>query len=144
MANGSVEVLGLSDFVRDLRDVDDKYPKQVARANFDLATYLTIESKRTAAALGGVANKAAGSLRPSRAARFSAISGGGPRYPYFYGAEFGALRYRQFKVWRGNQWRGWAGGPGYFLQPTIRLKSAAGLEKYMERLDQIMAEAFPE
>ncbi len=142
-SGGSIQIEGLRDFNRALKQVSDQYPKQVKDANYDLAREVATRAKTRAMGEGGSARKAAASLRASRSANASAVSGGGPRYPYFWGAEFGSKRYGQFKAWRGNQWGGWDGGPGYFLHPTIRNDARKLIDDYMKRLDELAAEAFP-
>ncbi|MDM4721845.1 hypothetical protein QTQ03_20425 [Micromonospora sp. WMMA1363] len=140
----AVRIEGLRDFVSALKAVDAQYPKAVRQANYDMAAELVARSKADAASVGGVARKAARSLRAARQANASVVTGGGARYPYFWGAEFGARQYRQFKPWRGNQYGGWSGGPGYFLHPTIRSEAERLLDGYMARLDALAGEAFPD
>ncbi|MFD1083886.1 hypothetical protein [Micromonospora andamanensis] len=134
----------MAGFAKALKAVDSRFPKELREANFDLAAELARRSRVRANSEPGVARKAARSLRAARQASAAVVVGGGPRYPYFWGAEFGAKQYRQFQTWRGNQWGGWSGGPGYFLHPTIRQDARALVDEYMKRLDELTAEAFPE
>lgn len=142
--SGTVRIEGLRQFVKALNAVGDKYPDELKKANYELASAVKEAASLRAKARGGVAAKAANSLRANRGANAATISGGGARYPFFYGAEFGALRYRQFKVWRGNQWMAWDGGPGYFLHPAIREEARELIDNYMKRLEELHAEAFPD
>lgn len=139
---GTVTIEGLRDFHRALRELDKKFPKALRDANFDLASEVVKRSKARGLTEGGVARKASKSLRAARSANSSVVTGGGPGYPYFFGAEFGAKQYRQFETWRGNQWEGWDGGPGYFLHPVIRSDARELVAAYMKRLDALADEAF--
>jgi 3-hydroxy-3-methylglutaryl CoA synthase len=141
---GSVDIVGLADFTRACKAAANGAPEAMKQANYDVANKLVVSARAVAAGHSKLANKAAKSLRASRAAGYAAINAGGARYPFFYGAEFGAKQYKQFDSWRGNQWRGWDGGPGYFLHPTIRAKGRAAVDEYMKRLDELTAQAFPE
>ncbi len=84
---------------------------------------------------GGSYPRRRGMIGRSVTLRGGGINLKGRRYPWAWGAEFGAkrawvfgkvtvqsrLRRRQFPIWRGNQFvvRG-RGGPGWIIQPTIR------------------------
>lgn len=140
-----VTIEDLNGFNRALRAVGNDYPKTLKKANYDLARGLVMAARRKASARPiGTAAKAAKSLRASRGANYAAVTGGGARYKYFFGAEFGSKRYKRFEAWRGNQWGGWAGGPGYFLHPSIRDDGPRLLESYYETLDELTAQAFPD
>lgn len=143
--SASVSVVGLADFNRALSVAGKEYSKAANRAGYDLARTLVKRAREVASRRSiRTASKAAKSLRVSRGASFVAISGGGPKYPYFWGAEFGARNYRQFEKWRGNQWGGWDGGPGYFLNPTIRQDGPALIRRYMDDIGKVTDKAFPE
>lgn len=139
-----VRIDGLRAFQKALKAVGDKFPGELREANYDLASSVVERARLRALTVPGVAAKAAKSLRAARTANQASVTGGGARYPYFYGAEFGSKRYKQFQPWRGNQWSGWAGGPGYFLHPTLRDEAPALIEDYMRRIDALTSEAFPE
>lgn len=139
----AAQIEGLSDLRRALKAIGDEYPDQLKQANIALADGIVSGSLRRAAGVSPLANKAAKSLRAMKSAANASVRGGGARYPYFFGAEFGSKRYRQFKAWRGNQFTP-GGQPGYFLHPTIREDSQQLLIKYREILDRLHATAFPE
>jgi hypothetical protein len=130
-----MRVEGLDEFRAALRVAYAQYPEAARRANFEIAQTIAARARVRAGARGGVARKAAVSLRAYRTATGGVLTAGGARAPYFWGAEFGAKRYRRFDTWRGNQWRGWAGGPGYFLHPTIRDEARNLLHRYVQSLD---------
>lgn len=138
-------VHGLKPFLRDLRAVGDKYPAAVKEANFDAASMIVALARTRAGSAGIVQSRRnAQSLRASRSGSAAMVVGGGPRYPTFWGAEFGAKRWPQFRPWRGNQWGGWSGGPGYFLHPTIRDEGSKILDEYVKVLRELERQAFPD
>lgn len=141
---GSAEIIGLRDFTRALKEVGDKYPDKMRDANYQAAEQISLRARAIASAQGGVARKASESLRASRTLNYAAIRLGSAKFPFALGAEFGALRYRQFKAWRGNQWGGWEGGPGYFLHPAIRQYGPAVIADYFTKLEALHKQAFPE
>lgn len=138
------EVGGLSDFARALKSLADTYPKELQQITYGLGRDLVLSARTKAAQDSRLSAKAAQSLRASRSTTSVTVSGGGARAPYFYGAEFGSYRYKQFKTWRGNQFSGWSGGPGYFLHPAIRESGATIFHRYMDALDAISDRAFPD
>lgn len=160
-----LEVQGLREFQRALALVADEYPEQIKQENVLLANRLKQKAQRRGAAQGGVVAKGARSLKVAQSSREAAIIGGttGSRTDraVFFGAEFGSKRKTRgrkipvnahaspkqkhgFKPWRGNQFQGWAGGPGYFLHPTIRQDGPRALEAYMEALGRLESRAFPQ
>ena len=147
ITNGSnaMRIEGLTDFYRALGEVDKQFPAELRKQGYDLARGLVLAA-RTKATTRSIRTpiKAARSLRAGTNRQDAYITGGGGRYPFFYGAEFGSKRYGQFEAWRGNQWKGWDGGPGYFLHPAIREKGPELLEKYWQSLDALTAKAFPD
>lgn len=138
----AVEIEGLADFNRYLKVAAGKSPDAVKEANYDLAEAIRKAAMKRAS-IRSQAAKAARSLRSSKSAKWSVISGGGGRVPFFYGAEFGSKRYGQFMPWRGNAFGGWSGGPGYFLHPAIREEGPEAVEKYWVRMQKILDDAFP-
>jgi hypothetical protein len=64
------------------------------------------------------------------------------RTPFAFGAEHGALQYRQFSTWRGNQWQGWDGNNGNFLQPAIHDVGREVLEIYLKHITKLTDRAF--
>lgn len=142
--DNAVVIEGLSGFAKALKAVDEDFPKSLRKANYDLAGEIVTRARSEARSEGPVEAAASRSLKSARSANSSTVVGGGARYPYFWGAEFGSKAYKQFQPWRGNQWGGWEGGPGYFLHPTIRRDAKALLDEYMKTIDALTAKAFPE
>lgn len=139
-----ITIQGLNEFSRALKATGAKAPAAMKAANRKVALRLVVAARTKAASLRGVARKASMSLRVSVAANYAAVAGGGRRWPYFYGAEFGSKRYKQFESWRGNQWGGWSGGPGYFLNPSIREQAENAIQEYWDEVDEITRDAFPD
>jgi hypothetical protein len=138
MPDESIRVDGLDDLRRELRRLGDAWPKELKVANRDAADIVVTSAKGKAAAVGGVAAKAAESLRALNQQRAAVVALGGAAYPYAMGAEFGSIRYRQFRPWRGS-----AGDAGYFLYPAIRGERDRVLDTYEKALDRITKRAFP-
>lgn len=142
---GPVEVHGLKEFNKALKEADKKYSKELRAANVAASRRVVTRAKAIAAMRGGVAAKAATSLRALASVKGAQIKLGGDRYPYALGAEFGSLQFRQFPTWRGNQWVAWGtSGVGYFLHPAIRDQYDEIVEEYGEAIDRIMRDAFPD
>jgi hypothetical protein len=145
-------VEGLAQFTRALaRAGADGAKQEVKQANFDVADKLTQAAKEKANGLSRQQRAAADSLRATKTQNYAAVRLGSARKPYALGAEFGAKKLtrngrvaRGFKPWRGNQFNGWEGGPGYFLHPSIREKGPALIREYMDKIEHMMSEAFPE
>lgn len=146
---GNVE--GLAQFTRALaRAGADGTKQEVKQANFDVADKLTQAAKAKAGGLSRQQAAAAQSLRATKTQNYAAVRLGSARKPYALGAEFGSKKLtrngriaRGFKPWRGNQFNGWAGGPGYFLHPAIREEGPTLIREYMNHIDRMMSEAFP-
>jgi hypothetical protein len=139
-----IEVENLRGLRAALKHAGPGLDKKVTELNYEIANHVVDVAKGKANAQGGAAAKAAPSLRASKTAASANIKLGGARYRYAYGAEFGSLRYKQFKKWRGNQWQPWGSdGVGYFLHPAIRSERQYIIDTYATRVSALMAEAFP-
>jgi hypothetical protein len=148
----AANVEGLGQFTRALARIGaDGLRDEVKQANFDVADKLADAAKSKAGGLSRQQKSAAESLRATKTQNYAAIRLGSARKPYALGAEFGAKKRTHrgrivggFRPWRGNQWGGWGGGPGYFLHPAIREKGPELINEYMRAIDRITQEAFPE
>jgi hypothetical protein len=133
-------VEGLYEFLAQVKATAPEVAKEVSNVNKRAADIVKDTAKAKAAGLGGVANKAAGSLATSKSTRLSSVRLG-RGMPFAFGAEFGAKHYPQFKPWRGNQWvsgEGPATGVGYFLYPAIRDERAKIETEYMAAMLALM------
>lgn len=137
-----VEVIGLKELIKGLKEADAALPKELGRASKDAADIVVTAASALASSVGGAARHAAPSLKAAAQARQAAVSYGSDALPMAMGAEFGAKRYPQFKPFRGNQWEG-DGGPGYVLSPTIKDKHAEFETAYLAAIDRITKSAFP-
>jgi hypothetical protein len=142
---------GLAQFTRALAAVGERFPQEVKEANYNVADKLAMAAKAKASGLSRQQSAAARSLRATKTQNYAAVRMGSARVPFALGAEFGARKRtrsgkiaRGFRLWRGNQFMSWNGGPGYFLHPSIREKGPELINEYMRAIDRISGEAFPE
>lgn len=140
---GTYSVEGLREFTRALDTFAGALPHSIRDAHKVAAT--EIVSRGREKAKRPQQQKAAKSLRASRSARHVAVLlGDNARYAFAMGAEFGSRAYKQFPPWRGNQWRSWGGGPGYFLHPAIREYGDEVIDDYWESIRGLAHHAFPD
>ncbi len=133
-----VEVQGLDDFRRELRRLGSDLPRELADANFQVASLVTQRAKARASGASRGARKSAESLSAARTQATAKVRMGGSRYPFAAGFEFGSIRYPQFPAWRGS-----GEGAGYWLYPTIRAENDRIIDIYGDLIDAIAARAFP-
>lgn len=127
--SGSVDVEGLRELQRALRELPKEHRRELTKANKEAANIVTGRAKARAFSLGGVAAHVAPGIRASAGQTSAGVAFGGPAYPMAGGAEFGSIKYKQFAPWRGN-------GPdaGYFVYPTIRDDAGEWIEPYEESI----------
>ncbi|HRD59382.1 hypothetical protein [uncultured Nocardioides sp.] len=134
---GAFRVHGLNEVIARLKALENGSEVAVRVANKEVATTVADGSRSAASALGGVAAHVAPGIKASAGLKSGSVAlGDDPAAP---GAEFGGGRRpttQQFKPWRGS-----GSGSGYFLFPTIRLKSERINETYRDALDRIIKEA---
>lgn len=134
---GAVNVEGLRELSRALKDLGPEFPREMRITNKEVASSVADDARSRAFSLGGVAAKTAPTLKASAGATSAGVAVGGPSAPWGPGAEFGGgarPTTQQFKPWRGN-------GPdaGYFLYPTIRDNAEQIEAQYREALDDLIA-----
>lgn len=134
-----IEVIGLKEFSKELRKLEGDWPKELRKAAKSAASLVANEAQRRARTVGGAIGKAAPSIRPGGTQRGAYVKLGGDRYPFALGGEFGAIRFKQFKPWRGS-----GGDAGYALYPAIRAKTDEVVEEFGDALDDISRQAFPD
>jgi hypothetical protein len=140
-----VLVEGLRDFQKELQKAGKDWGKELRKANDEAAEPVALEARRRARRLGGVAAKTAAAIETKSEQRRVKvrIKGLGPRgkFPFGFGAEFGAIQYAQFPAWTGS-----GDSAGRFLFPASRDKPT--LEKvedvYFDALDRLARKAFPD
>lgn len=153
MSSGAVQVVGLDEFRRELRRLEDQGMVEGLKAvNYEVASRVVVWAQARAGGLGAMQVRAAGSLRASRTQARAQVAGGGARVPFFAGAEFGAGQNQPRRTSRGtvtgwNQFQPWRGnGPdaGYFLYPAIRDHNTEIVQTYSEAMAELGRRAFPD
>lgn len=126
-----VHVQGLTEAVRALTSLDDILAHQLLDADRAAVDLVAADARSQGASLGGVAAKAAPSVRADLAGGLAVVGFGGPGYEFAAGAEFGGRgrpTTQQFQPWRGPADTG-----GYFVYPTIRADA--------DRIDSVYGDA---
>lgn len=149
----SIKVAGLAELRKELKKLDESgLIDQLKDANFEVGQIVVRHAQTKAAALGKMEARAAESLKASRAASRAQITGGGPKTPFFGGAEFGSDRSKVRNTMRGlmlgwNQFKPWTGSDssaGRFLYPTIRSDAGEIVDIYGDAIAKITGQAFPD
>jgi hypothetical protein len=135
---GVVTVDGLDELRRELRKLDDAgLTDELKDANKAVADLVVVRAQQNASTR--MERRAASSLRSARQAARAQVMGGSAKVPFFGGAEFGSLRFTQFRPWTGSNSQS-----GYFLYPAIRESTEEIVEMYGDEIMKISAKAFPE
>jgi hypothetical protein len=114
---------GMEDLIRDLDRAPASMETAKREAQIESARMVAERATQAARAQGSIARKAAPDIRVSDT---EVVYGGSP---WSMGAEFGAIRWKQFKPWRGNK-----DAAGYFLWPTVReLRDTALPKLWLDR-----------
>lgn len=133
LSAGTVKVDGLRELNQALKGISREAAKELRTANKTVATFVSEDARAAAYSIGGVAAHVAPSIRASAGAQFAGVAFGGPGWEMAGGAEFGSLRFKQFKPWRGN-----GSDAGYFLYPAIRQDAARITTEYVHALDHLL------
>lgn len=134
--SGIVDVEGLRELNRALKELGPQFPKEMRAVNKKAAEEVSGEARAAALAQGGVAAKSASSIKVSAGAMSAGLAVGGSTAPWAVGAEFGGggrPTTQQFKPWRGN-----GSNAGYFVYPTIRENADEIESTYREGLDELL------
>lgn len=152
----SYKVDGLTEALRALNRVNKEAGTMARELVREGAKTIQTEAQRRARgrAGGGTYPRRMGMIGRSASTKGGAIKLAGSKYPWAWGAEYGArrawvfgrvttqgrLRRRQFPVWRGNQFvvRG-ASGPGWLIQPAIRAKLERVLTDMADGLSELIS-----
>jgi len=143
----TIRLEGLKKFSRDLKAIDPELVKAMKRINFDVGDMVAQEARTRAKRLGGVWAKTSRGIKATKKAKGASITVGGARYQFAWGAEFGAMRYKQFGKWRGNRFGGWQDtrGVGYFLHPAIKAMAEESSVYYLAQIEKLAKRAaFPD
>lgn len=141
-----VAVAGLADFQRDLRAVDAKLPRELAKGLKEAAEPVAERARSLARAAGGAISHqpVVDSIKAAAEQRYAKIVWGGARAPMADGAIMGALQYRQFRGWVGNDWEvGVAGQGPYAVNDAVAQSEAELIESIGDLVERVSAQAFP-
>lgn len=130
---GDVKVEGLAALNRQLKALGPEFQKELKKASLSVASFVADDARAAAYAQGGVAAHVAPSIVAKGYTTSAAVAFGGTGFEMAGGAEFGSLKYKQFKVWRGN-----SSDAGYFLYPAIRQDSDRIVTEYTDALDDLI------
>ena len=137
-----VYLVGLNEFVRDLRAVDRQFPRMVSQAMRKAAKV----AERRARARYSARYRSGGSDRSTRtvkgisafaSARQAGIQFGGPKRPWLVGQEFGSNKYPQFRAWTGRG-PGNKGSWGRAVYPAMREVVAEATRDLADDLTNIL------
>lgn len=131
--SGDIRVTGLSELNRRLRALGPDVQKELKETNRSVAEFVADDARGAARSIGGVAAKVAPSIKAKGGNTSAGVSFGGAAYPMAGGAEFGSIKYKQFKPWRGN-----GSDAGYFVYPAIRQDAERITTEYTHALDRLM------
>ena len=130
---GDVVAVGMTEVKAGLKAFDAQLPKVIRNANRVTSRDIVkpdalrrLDSQPVPKRRGVIAHRAS-ATSASIALRYS-------RYPWAGGAEFGSLKYRQFRPWLGNQFTGNLNNSGYIIGPAI----AGNLEKIDSKYAEIL------
>jgi hypothetical protein len=137
--SGTVKVDGLVELNKALRALGPEAQKELKEASRKVADFVAKDAASAARTIGGVAAHVAPSIKPVGGVSGAGVGFGGAAYPMAGGAEFGSIRFKQFKQWRGN-----SSDAGYFVYPAIRQDADRIETEFIEAIDDIIKRRFPE
>lgn len=134
-----VDIQGLAQLQKALRDVDPELAKQLRIRQKSIAEDIVDKATARGDSLGGVAAKSTQALKAKGEQRNAKVILDAQRFPWALGGEFGGLGYRQFKPWRGNRYTDPLGQDvGYFLHPTLRDERDHIIHEYEAMVDDLL------
>lgn len=133
---GTVRVSGMRELNKALREVSKETQGELKEASRGVAEFVASDSRSAAQSLGGVAAKTAPSISPVGGVKGAGVALGGARFPFAGGAEFGSVRFKQFKPWRGN-----SSGAGYFVYPSIRRNAERIEDEFTAAVEALLKRA---
>lgn len=137
--SGTVKVDGLVELNRALKALGPEAQKELKDASRRVADFVAKDAASAAHSIGGVAAHVAPSIKPVGGVSGAGVAFGGASYPMAGGAEFGSLRFHQFKPWRGN-----SSDAGYFVYPSIRQDADRIETEFADAVDDIIKRRFPQ
>lgn len=136
---GTVEIIGLGDLNRALKELGPQFKGQMRKTNKVVANFVASDARSAAQAQGGVLAHMAPSIKATAGATSAGVSLGGPAHPEGPGAEFGGGRRattQQFQPWRGT-----GAGAGYAVYPSIRRDEDRIQLEYLKGADALIRKA---
>jgi HK97 gp10 family phage protein len=127
-----VQIVGLRDLTRRLRQVNTDLPKAVRLAANEAAEVVVVAARRDVPKRSG---KAAGSIRARSTRTAARVSSGGRRAPYMPWLDYGG------KVGKNNTAVRRFIADGRFVYPAFRENREQVAETFRTALDRIIAEA---
>jgi hypothetical protein len=159
MAGGprAVEVKGLKDFRRELKELENGMEKELRVFHKSLGDELADKARSIASGMGGVRAKTAGAIK-GYATQLQASVGFAPggRYPAASVAFWGAKRHTgwyahinssvpQHPKWVGNSWEPGVHGQGpYAINDAVADAAHDLADRYGRFVDDLTARAFPD
>jgi hypothetical protein len=135
-----VEVRGLDQFRKELRQLEKSFGKELGQVNKRAAEVVATAARAKALATGGVAAKAAPDIKTAAQQRAAKLVLDATRHGYAIGAFTGSRRFRQFPPWQGPEIEE---GKGYAVGPAIVEKEDEFLDVYGNALEDLARRAFP-
>lgn len=135
---GTVKVDGLTELNRALRAIGPEAQRELRDASRKVAGFVASDASAAARSLGGVAAHVAPSITAVGGVSNAGVAFGGSAYPMAGGAEFGSMRFKQFKPWRGSGHEA-----GYFVYPSIRRDEDRIVTEYTDAVEQVISRNFP-
>lgn len=132
--DGAVKVTGDKEAADALAQLEHGLEPALEQASATVAQTVKERAHANALGLGGVAGKAAPALSVEDGEEAAAVALDGDQYPFALGAEFGAIRYKQFDTWRGAE-------DGYFLYPAIRETEETNADAFEAAVDDLISSA---
>lgn len=132
-----VRIEGLKELRRELKALDAKWPKALQKVNKAIAEQVAEGTRSDFQALGGSGPKAASTVKPLASGSRAQVKFGGKGESVAErvagGNAFGSNRYKQFPT------------PGlYALYPTLARMKGDIEDRYIEMLDDLLKQAFPD
>ena len=157
----AVEILGLREFRKALKAAGPEFPKELTKANREVAQIAQRVSQNEARAMGGVQRRAASAIKGSanaRQARLQIKPSKGKRNPTamanvaFWGAERRTGWYRtkpegkqQHPTWVGARWQVAEPNEGpYAINPALARHLDDIVAAHAAALNRLAAKAFPD
>ena len=134
----TLDTTALKNWDGDLKSARQALKDQVFESGRELAPRIQAEAITTARGVGPQAARAAETsirVKYNKASTNIVLTSAG--VPYAFGAEYGSMRWPQFKPWRGN-----AENAGYFLWPSVRHQLTIHNEAISKKVDDIMGRPF--